>query len=215
MHRLFIKTPWIVKRIYSQYIWNMPVDDHSVYLTFDDGPHPQITNWVLAELKKYDALATFFCIGENVVHHEAMYEKVLAAGHSVGNHTQHHPNGWEVSDKLYLEDVAQAAKRIRTNLFRPPYGRIRSSQAQRIGNAMQRNDVKIIMWDVLSCDFDTSMSKEKCLNNVVRNVEAGSIIVFHDSEKAAPNLMYSLPRVMEYLSEKKFRFKKLEADNSV
>lgn len=188
----------------------MPGDDHAVYLTFDDGPHPQITNWVMDELKKYDALATFFCIGENVMQHRAMYETILAAGHSVGNHTQRHPNGWEVTDDLYLADVAEATQHIRSNLFRPPYGRIRSSQAQQIGTAMQRDDVKIIMWDVLSCDFDTGMSKEKCLTNVLKNTEAGSIIVFHDSEKAAPNLMYVLPRVMEYLSEKKYEFKKLE-----
>lgn len=213
MHRFFIKTPWLVKKLYPEYTWNMPADDHAVYLTFDDGPHPQITNWVLEELKKYDALATFFCIGENVMRHPEMYETVLAAGHATGNHTQHHPNGWEVADELYLADVAEATKHIRSNLFRPPYGRIRTSQAKQINSAMQRDDVKIIMWDVLSCDFDTTMSKEKCLNNVLKNVEAGSIIVFHDSEKAAPNLMYALPRVMEFLSEKKYGFRKLEAGN--
>ena len=155
----------------------------------------------------------FFCIGENVMRHPEMYEAVLAAGHATGNHTQHHPNGWEVADELYLADVAEATKHIRSNLFRPPYGRIRTSQAKQINSAMQRDDVKIIMWDVLSCDFDTTMSKEKCLNNVLKNVEAGSIIVFHDSEKAAPNLMYALPRVMEFLSEKKYGFRKLEAGN--
>ena len=200
--------------MYSDYIWNMPPGDNTVYLTFDDGPHPEVTRWVMDELKKYGAPATFFCIGENVMQHGPVYDELLRAGHATGNHTQHHPNGWEVPDETYLADIAMATKYINSNLFRPPYGRIRSSQARQIKKVMQREEAKIIMWDVLSADFDTDMSKETCLGNVLKNVEPGSIVVFHDSEKAAPNLMYCLPRVMEFLSERRFHFKKLEQETT-
>lgn len=209
MHRYFIKTPWIVKKIFPHYYWRIETAGNEVYLTFDDGPHPQITPWVLDELKKYNALATFFCIGKNVEHYPLIYKRILEEGHAVGNHTYHHYNGWTVSDKVYREDVAKAAGLIHTALFRPPYGRIKRSQAKEIGKAMEKN-AKIIMWDVLSADFDPSFSPEQCLQNVLRHVQPGSIVVFHDSEKAYKNLVYALPVVLKQLRQKNYGFKRLE-----
>jgi peptidoglycan/xylan/chitin deacetylase (PgdA/CDA1 family) len=209
MHHYFIKTPWIVKKIFPKYVWSMPADNNAVYLTFDDGPHPQITSWVLDELKKYDAKASFFCIGKNVAEHPAVYNRIINEGHAVGNHTYTHLNGWKVSGQQYLHDINKASQYISTTLFRPPYGRIRREHFHKLNKAMQK-DSKIIMWDVLSADFDVNISPEKCLNNVLLNTTAGSIIVFHDSEKAYQNLVYTLPRVMQLLHEKECLFKKLE-----
>ena len=188
----------------------MPAGEHAVYLTFDDGPHPQVTPWVLTELKKYNAQATFFCVGENVLRYPEVYKSIIAAGHSVGNHTQHHVNGWHVTTETYSADVRAAAGVIDSRLFRPPYGRIKKAQAAQIKDAMQKQDAKIIMWDVLSADFDTTFAPEKCLQIVLKNTTDGSIIVFHDSEKAAPNLQYALPKVLEELARRKYVFKRLE-----
>lgn len=212
MHKYFIKTPWIAKIFFSSYVWSLPNDESDVYLTFDDGPHPAITPWVLDQLKQFDAKATFFCIGNNVEKYPDVYQKILDGEHAVGNHTYHHLNGWKTEDNKYIEDVSAAAKLIKSNLFRPPYGRIRNSQAKKIPAAMQKDDVRIIMWDVLSADFDTSFSPEQCLNNVLENVSAGSIIVFHDSEKAFNNLKYALPKTFESLKKAGFNFRKLETE---
>src|SRR6059058_889111 len=122
MHRFFIKTPWLVKQLFRQNTWNLPRTDHAVYLTFDDGPHPVITPWVLEQLKRYNAQATFFCVGENVVKYPDVYQRIQAEGHAVGNHSQHHPNGWESYTEVYLADVQEAATHITSHLFRPPYG---------------------------------------------------------------------------------------------
>jgi peptidoglycan/xylan/chitin deacetylase (PgdA/CDA1 family) len=206
MHRYFIKTPWLVKQVFHTYTWNLTRAEHAVYLTFDDGPHPAITPWVLNELKTYGAQATFFCVGENVVQHPDVYRRILAEGHTVGNHTQHHPNGWDTPTEAYIADVEQASRHIQSALFRPPYGRIKKAQAKGV-RALLGSRTKIIMWDVLSCDFDTSFSKEQCLENVLQNVQPGSIIVFHDSEKAAPNLMYALPTVLRQLAAENYAFR--------
>lgn len=206
MHRFFIKTPWLAKQLFKEYIWNFSRAEHAVYLTFDDGPHPKVTSWVLEQLKQYNAHATFFCVGENVAQHPEVYHRICAEGHTVGNHTQHHPNGWEMATEPYLHDVAEAAHLIASKLFRPPYGRIRKAQAQGVKNLLGAG-AQIIMWDVLSCDFDTAFTKEQCLRNVLRNSEGGSIIVFHDSEKAAPNMQYALPRVLEHLAQKGYAFR--------
>lgn len=211
MHKYFIKTPWIVKKIFfPEYVWNLAPDENAVYLSFDDGPHPEITPWALNELKQFNAKATFFCIGNNVEKHPDVYQSILDDGHATGNHTYHHLNGWKTEDEIYLQDILKAAQLIKSNLFRPPYGRIKSRQAKRISNALESNDFKIIMWDVLSADFDSSFSPEACLNNVLENVSPGSIIVFHDSEKAFNNLKYVLPKTLEYLNKEGFLFKKIE-----
>ena len=209
MHRYFIKTPWIVKKCFPRYTWRLPSAAQEVYLTFDDGPHPTITPWVLEQLAKYDAKATFFCIGDNVVKYPDTYRRLIAEGHSVGNHTQNHLNGWNVPPATYIDNIRQAATHIHSTLFRPPYGRIRSACVAGI-KSLLGDGVQIIMWDVLSADFDRGFSPEQCLKNVLANTTAGSIIVFHDSEKAFPNLKYILPRVLEDLSRKAYQFKRIE-----
>jgi peptidoglycan-N-acetylglucosamine deacetylase len=210
MHRYFIKTPWIAKKLFPNYIWSLPARQNEVYLTFDDGPHPTITPWVLNELKRFNARATFFCIGNNVQQFPGIYEMIINEGHAVGNHTYHHANGWKTEEKKYLKDIEDASVVIHSNLFRPPYGRIKSKQAQQIRSAMRSDNARIIMWDVLSGDFDQHYSGEQCVANVLENTGPGAIIVFHDSEKAFQNLEYALPRVLEYLNDAGYIFKKIE-----
>jgi peptidoglycan/xylan/chitin deacetylase (PgdA/CDA1 family) len=209
MHRYFIKTPWIVKKCFPRYTWSLPPTDNEVYLTFDDGPHPTITPWVLEQLAPYDAKATFFCIGDNVEKYPDTYRRLIAEGHSVGNHTQNHLNGWKVPQATYVDNIRRATTHIRSSLFRPPYGRIRSACVPEI-NSLLGGRAQIIMWDVLSADFDPAFTPEQCLKNVLANTVAGSIIVFHDSERAYPNLEYILPRVLKDLSSKGYRFKRIE-----
>jgi peptidoglycan/xylan/chitin deacetylase (PgdA/CDA1 family) len=210
LHRYFIKTPWWLKRLYSSYVWNMPAKDKTIYLTFDDGPHPTITSFVVEELKKYNASATFFCIGKNVVEYQDVFKKIISEGHAIGNHTHHHLNGWETETEIYLNDVEKASEVIASKLFRPPYGRIKKEQARKI----IANEKNIIMWDVLSADFDQSISKEQCLQNVLKNTRSGSIIVFHDSDKAWEKLSFVLPEVLKHFSEKGYTFKKIEVQTS-
>jgi peptidoglycan/xylan/chitin deacetylase (PgdA/CDA1 family) len=206
MHRYLIKIPWILKKIYPHYVWSIPVAEKVVYLTFDDGPHPVITPWVLKELEKYGAKATFFCIGKNVSAYPEVYQQILDGGHAVGNHTEHHVNGWKVPEAYYFEEVEKAARLIKSHLFRPPYGRIKKRVGQRIRKQLH---MQIIMWDVLSADFDASFSPEQCVRNVLSHAEIGSLIVFHDSEKAEKNLRYALPLVLESLKNRGFRFHKI------
>jgi peptidoglycan/xylan/chitin deacetylase (PgdA/CDA1 family) len=210
MHKYFIKTPWIAKKIFSSYIWSLPPGGNAVYLTFDDGPHPTITPWVLGQLREYNAKASFFCIGNNVERYPDVYKKIIDEGHAIGNHTHHHLNGWKTDDKKYIDDVLKAAQIIKSNLFRPPYGRIKNSQSKKIAKALQTNNFKIIMWDVLSADFDAQFSPEQCLQHVLDNVTSGSIIVFHDSEKAFNNLKHILPKTLQALNAEGFDFKKIE-----
>ena len=209
MHRYFIKIPWLVKKIFKSYTWNFSSDEKAVYLTFDDGPHPNITPWVLEELKKYNAYATFFCIGKNVEQFKETYESILDSGHATGNHTFNHLNGWQTEDDKYLEDVLKASQLIHSNLFRPPYGKIKLRQARSISDAFN-NKANIIMWDTLSGDFDKNYSSEQCISNVIDNVQNGSIIVFHDSEKAYANLKHVLPKVLQFLSKEGYKLKKIE-----
>ncbi len=206
--RYFVKTPWWLKKLYPNRVWHIDTKEKAVYLTFDDGPHPIATTFVLDELKKYKASATFFCIGRNVAEHTEIYKRIIAEGHSTGNHTYQHLDGWKTPDKDYLADIAAATPHIDSVLFRPPYGRLRRSQAKQVPMVLHRS-AKIIMWDVLSGDFDPSISKEKCLENVSRHVRPGSIVVFHDSGKAFSNLGYALPRLLQSLSEKGYAFKSL------
>ena len=180
-----------------------------MYLTFDDGPHPEVTPFVLDELKKYNAKATFFCIGKNVAAYPDTYKRILEEGHAVGNHTQHHLNGWKTKDAVYLDDVKEACKYIDSSLFRPPYGRITSFQAKHIKNAMKKEDAKIIMWDIISGDFDESISPEDCLENVILNGRNGSIIVYHDSEKAFKRLKLALPETLRFFEKRGMRFENL------
>ncbi|MEO6188914.1 MAG: polysaccharide deacetylase family protein [Ginsengibacter sp.] len=200
-----VKTPLVVKKLYPQCVWNLPAGGKTLYLTFDDGPHPEVTRFVLAELKKYNAHATFFCIGNNVQQHFETYKEMISQGHRPGNHTFDHLNGWRVKDGQYLKNIEKAAKIIDSDLFRPPYGRITRFQIKALGG--NRFNFRIIMWSVLSGDFDEKLSEEGCYLNVVNNAEPGNVIVFHDSVKAFPRLNYALPRVLQHFSKKGFEFK--------
>lgn len=205
-----VKTPLLLKKIYSAYLWKIDTKEKILYLTFDDGPHPDITLFVLRQLKRYDALATFFCIGKNVVTYPAIFEQILDEGHSVGNHTYNHLNGWKTDNDVYLKDIAEASKVIDSSLFRPCYGRITGFQASNLKTVMKGKEPTIVMWDVLSGDFDTACTPKQCLANVVFGSVPGSIIVFHDSEKAFPKLEYTLPRMLKFFSEKGYVFKSLQ-----
>lgn len=210
----WVKTNYLVKKIFPNYVWDIPNNDKKVFLTFDDGPTPEITEWTLEQLKKYDAKATFFCIGNNIEKHPEIFQKVIKEGHSIGNHTFGHLKGWKTSINDYVENVALCQSQIvnlktqNTNLFRPPYGKIKPLQSK----ILRKQGYKIIMWDIISFDFDASVSKEKCLENILKNVQSGSIIVFHDSIKAEKNLKYALPKTLEFLKEKGFICAKIESD---
>jgi peptidoglycan/xylan/chitin deacetylase (PgdA/CDA1 family) len=209
MHKYFLKIPWWMRMLFPSYIWKIPVKEKTVFLTFDDGPHPTITPWVLEELRKYNAQASFFCIGKNVEQFPETFRQIVAAGHAIGNHTYSHRNGWHTATAEYLADVEKASHFIETDLFRPPYGRIKRGQAKKLTGAMKKSNVKVVMWDVLSADFDTSISPQTCAGIVLKHVEPGSVIVFHDSEKAFRNLQYALPLVLKNLKKDGYGFEKL------
>lgn len=209
MRKYFVKTPWWLKKIYPERIWCIDTAEKYIYLSFDDGPHPVATPFVLDELKKYNAKATFFCIGKNVAAYPHIYKRIIDEGHKTGNHTNTHLNGWKTGNELYLTDTAEATKKIHSDLFRPPYGRLRSSQAKNIGKAIGNASAKIVMWDVLAADFDTTLSKEKCLKNVISNTQPGSIIVFHDSQKAWERMSFALPQILSHFVEEGYSFKKI------
>lgn len=196
-----------MQRLYPSCTWNLNGPGKKVYLSFDDGPHPQITPFVLDLLKQYGAKASFFCIGKNVKAYPDVYKRIIDEGHAVGNHTQHHLNGWKNNNEVYLKDVEEAAGLINSRLFRPPYGKIKRQQIA----ALEKKPLayKIIMWTVLSGDFDTSISKEKCLSNVLEKTTNGSIVVFHDSEKAFERMGYALPVVLKKLTENGYVFEKI------
>lgn len=198
----FVRTPRIIQSLLPGYLWRMPVKEKVVYLTFDDGPIPEVTPWVLDVLRGFDARATFFCVGENVQRHPDIFKRMLEEGHSIGNHTHQHLNGWKTETSVYLQNVANCAALVSGNLFRPPYGRLRSEQAA----ALRKQHYRLVMWDVLSGDFDRTLQPEKCWENIRRNVRPGSIVVLHDSLKAEPNVRYALPKLLEYFSEKGWRF---------
>ncbi len=200
-----VKTPWWLRLLYSKLNWRINEPGKTVYLTFDDGPHETATLFVLDVLKKYHAKATFFCIGKNVAEHPMIYERILNEGHSVGNHTYNHVNGWKVTDEIYLKEVAEAATLIESNLFRPPYGRLKRSQQKKLMTT--NSQLRIIMWDVLSGDFDTQLTPEACLGYVCYHTHPGSIVVFHDSTKAFDRMKYALPKVLEHFTKQGYTFK--------
>lgn len=204
----WIKTNSLIKKIFSSYVWDIPNTENKIYLTFDDGPTPEITEWVLEELKTHNAKATFFCIGDNIRKHPGIFKKVITEGHSIGNHTYNHLNGWKTSTEEYLENINLCQNTINSplsticSIYRPPYGKLKKLQSKKI---MQLG-YKIIMWDVLSADFDQNIKPEDCLKNVISNAKSGSIIVFHDSTKAFGNLKYTLPKTLEILNKRGFIF---------
>ena len=218
----FVTIPQWLQRCYPKRIWHKSREENTLYLTFDDGPIPEVTPWVLDQLKHYNAKATFFCIGENIKKHPKIFQRILDEGHSVGNHTQHHINGWATNKKDYIQEVEACQREIlalignsqienlnesvtskfkvlnANKLFRPPYGKITSKQARHL----QQEGYEVVMWDVLSMDYAAHISKETCLKNVMDNIKAGSIVVFHDSLKAKKNLQYVLPKVLGYYLDK-------------
>lgn len=198
-----VRTPALFRLIYPSLEWRGNAADKTIYLTFDDGPHPVATPFVLDLLKQYNIKATFFCIGKNVQRYPQVYQRILAEGHQIGNHTQDHNNGWKTSKEDYLNNIFTAAQLIDTNLFRPPYGRITRAQIKAV---QQQFAYRIIMWDVLSGDFDTALTPEQCWQQVKSATCPGSIIVFHDSEKAWPRLQVALPKTIEYFLEKGYLF---------
>ena len=194
----------------SNYIWDIPTVEKKIYLTFDDGPTPEITAWVLNQLQAFDAKATFFCIGDNIQKYPEIFNSILQNGQTIGNHTFNHYNGWKTKTTDYIENVQLCQEAIiqnakfkiqNLNLFRPPYGKIKNSQTK----AIRASGYKIIMWDILSADFDTTITPEKCLENVLKNVAPGSIMVFHDSTKAFKNLEYTLPRTLQFLKDNQYQ----------
>ncbi|BAO75149.1 polysaccharide deacetylase family protein [Winogradskyella sp. PG-2] len=206
------KTPEFVKTIFPNFVWNIHTDKKELYLTFDDGPTPEITEWVLQSLKKFNAKATFFCIGNNIEKHSEVFLNIISDGHSIGNHTYNHLKGWKHKTKIYYKDVLKAEKVIQKfeaansiPLFRPPYGKFKNKQSKKL---LERG-YRIILWDTLSYDWDSSVNEDTCYNNVVTAAKEGSIIVFHDSLKASRNLKYVLPKILHYYSEQGYVFKAL------
>ena len=212
MKSYLVKTPRVVQKIFHKYSWQIPTKKKEIYLTFDDGPVPDFTPWVLKTLKTYDAKATFFCVGENIKRYPQIFEQVLQEGHSVGNHTFNHLQGWKTSTEKYIKNILKAESYFQdvpgnqgTKLFRPPHGRLKPIQ----GRILRKKGYKIVMWDVLSGDFDQSLSKEQCLEHTIKHIHSGSIVVFHDSAKSFKNLDYVLPRLLEHYSSKDYEFKSL------
>jgi peptidoglycan/xylan/chitin deacetylase (PgdA/CDA1 family) len=200
-----VKTPRLIQNLFPNYTWNIKTEDKVLYLTFDDGPIPEITPWVLDQLAQYNAKATFFCVGENVEKHPSVFQQVLSAGHAVGNHTFNHLSGWGTDNIPFFHNIRHCAHLVNSTLFRPPYGRLTPAQTQFL-----TRHYRIVMWDVLSGDFDQNLSKETVLQNVINSAKAGSIIVFHDSLKAADKMQYALPKVLEYFSQRGYRFEALK-----
>ncbi len=199
------KTPQVLKWYYPNLIWDFTTAEKCVYLTFDDGPTEEYTLWILEELEKHKAKATFFCIGNNVEKHRLIFETIIEKGHNVGNHTYNHMNGWNNSLLSYMRDVRKCEKVFKSDLFRPPHGRMSNKQRTAL-----TKDYKVIMWDVLSGDFDTSLTGEECAEAVIDNITNGSIIVFHDSKKAADRLKNALPIVLETLRAQGYSFRAIK-----
>ena len=203
----FVKTPYLLMKVFPELIWRYKEKEkektNHVYLTFDDGPTPGVTTWVLDTLRQFEAKGTFFCLGKNVEKHPDLYRKIIDEGHAVGNHTYSHLKGWQMDNTEYFNDIDLANCLIESNLFRPPYGKFKSSQIKHLSD-----NYKIVMWDILSQDYSLNISREKVLSNVLENIRGGSIVVFHDSVKAEPNLTFALPRVLESLSGK-YEFRKI------
>ncbi len=200
-------SPFWLQWLYPTLTWHKNRKEKYVYLTFDDGPIPVVTPFVLNTLKNFNVQATFFCIGENVSNYPEIYKEVLSNGHTTGNHTFNHLKGWNTPDTEYLLNIEKCTSLVDSNLFRPPYGRIKKSQIRKL--RLKVPEMKIIMWDVLSGDFDPNISGEECVQNVLKSVTNGSIVVFHDSEKAFQRLEYALPIVLKNLQSQGYGFKML------
>lgn len=215
MDLMWVKTNAFVKWLFPKYVWDIPNNENKIYLTFDDGPIPDVTEWVLDILKKEEIKATFFCIGDNIKKNPSLFKRLISEGHSIGNHTFNHLKGWDFSTKEYIENTILCEEEIskaleienqKSKIFRPPYGKIKPSQSKKL----RKLGYKIIMWDVLSVDYDKEISPEKCFENIIKNTVSGSIIVCHDSLKAFKNLEYALPKAIKYLKNEGFVFDRID-----
>lgn len=198
----FVQSPFFLRWMYPKVVWNKSRKDKILYLTFDDGPIPEITPWILDILANFNAKATFFCVGENIKKYPEIFERIIHEGHQVGNHTYNHLRGWDYSDEEYLENVYKCQELTKTNLFRPPYARAKKSQLK-----VLQNDFEIIYWDVLSGDFDINLSPSNCYKNIINHTKNGSIIVLHDNIKAIPRVEYVLPKLLSHFTESGYTFK--------
>lgn len=198
---LFVKPPVLVRKISSRMVWRIPTDEKIIFLTFDDGPMPGMTDWILDELDRFNAKGTFFCVGENVKKHPDLYQEIINRGHHTGNHTFQHRNSFKTSIVEFVKDVYRARKVIDSRLLRPPYGRIRPLAARILVPRF-----RIVLWDVLSMDYDQELEPKMVLYNVVSKVRPGSIVVFHDNVKAEKNLRFVLPHVLDHFSRQGYKF---------
>ncbi|MBK6985013.1 MAG: polysaccharide deacetylase family protein [Bacteroidetes bacterium] len=199
--KLLVRPPQLLRALYKGSLWRMDKKEPTIYLTFDDGPIPELTEWVLDVLKEYQIKATFFCVGDNIVKNPSIFQRIKSEGHQVGNHTFNHMKGWEVKNAMYVENTERCQELTKTNLFRPPYGRIKKSQYKILAK-----DYKVVFWDVLSYDYDKLTSSKKCLDNSIKYTRNGSIIVFHDNIKAQKNLKFALPQYIEHFLKLNYKF---------
>lgn len=202
-----VKTPFWLRLIYPSLLWRKLNDTNKIYITFDDGPIPIVTDFVINTLKLYGASATFFCIGDNIRKHPEVFQRLKDEGHRIGNHTFNHLRGWDTDNDVYLDNIRKCQELVQSDLLRPPYGRIKKSQIKLVREVFP--EMQIVMWDVLSGDFDRELSPERCLQYVLQHTRPGAIIVFHDSLKAFDRLEYVLPRALKYWKEKGYVFGKL------
>ncbi|NVO03500.1 MAG: polysaccharide deacetylase family protein [Bacteroidetes bacterium] len=201
----FVTPPYVVRSLSKRNLtWKINTSEKVIYLTFDDGPIPEVTTFVLKQLEEFDAKATFFCVGDNVRKYPEIFETIINANHAIGNHSYNHLNGWKSLSKDYLKNIQKCDSFFETNLFRPPYGKISPMQILKL-----KKNYSIVLWSVLSYDFDIETTGEKCLENVISHSEAGSIVVFHDSIKASENLFYALPKFLKHFSDLGFEFRAL------
>ena len=208
----FVRTPYIIKKLFPKIIWDLPNDNNIIYLTFDDGPHPEITPWILEQLKNYNAKATFFCLGKNAEKYPELVKLILQNGHRIGNHGYAHLNGWQTNNAEYIEDVLKSEqilkKIINDNnyklLFRPAYGRIKKSQITLLKShfSSERKEFLLLNWSLMPGDFDQNSTSEKCYKNLVNNIKAGDIVVLHDNEKSWKHLQYCLPKWLDVIYNK-------------
>lgn len=199
--KLLVRPPQILRKLYKGSVWRMTKNEPIIYLTFDDGPIPELTPWVLDILRQYEIKATFFCVGENINKHPEIFKRIIDEGHQVGNHTYNHLKGWKTHNNSYFDNIAKCQTLTQTDLFRPPYGRITKSQYRAL-----LLDYRIIFWDVLSYDYDALVSPEKCLDNCLKYTRNGSVIVFHDNIKAQKNLKFALPHYIEHFLKLNYKF---------
>jgi len=196
--------PQFIKYIAPSYTWWVKTSENALFFTFDDGPHPEVTEWVLKELDKFNAKATFFCVGENVSKFPKTYQMLIEKGHSVGNHTYNHLKGWKTNNESYFQNIDKAAAFIESKFFRPPYGKMRPSQAQYL-----KTQFELVMWSHLSRDYEPNLNIRESLKEM-KMAKSGAILVFHDSEKSFENLKSILPELLSYFHERGYRFLSLD-----